>query len=258
MSEEIFRLSLSKTKTFLDCAKKYNYSYNLKLPQKEFIHHAFGKFCHKVLEDFHNYYISGGLEPYNVVMSRVYKNAIVDYKDKLSNDLKHDCWEIINSYLKKISSEPKFNVLACEKDFKLNLNENVMLNGAIDRIQLDDDNVLHIADYKTTKDKKYLKNDYFQLLTYAFVLWHQDNSIEKVRGSYILLRHNFEYVTFEFNQEQIKAVAQQYIDYANKILIENEFKANPTRLCEYCSYLDLCDEGKSKVSPQKIFGEIKW
>lgn len=258
MSEEL-RLSVSKTKTFLDCQKKYHFAYVLKLPRKEFSFHTFGKFCHKVLEDFHLAYINGSQEPYNVVMSAAFKTAAIEYKNSMTKEMRQECWDIIHQYLKIVYQDNSVKkVIACEKNFDLNVDNKIILNGMIDRIQLDDDNVLHVCDYKTTKNKQYIKNDFFQLLTYAYVLMSEDPSIEKVRASYILLRHNFEYITKEFNKDEILAVKEKYLKYADTILAESEFKPNPTPLCNYCDFLDSCEAGRGKTNKSDVYGEIKW
>jgi RecB family exonuclease len=176
--------------------------------------------------------------------------------------LKKECWGIINKYLKLISEDKKnnvsANVLACEKNFELLVSDKVILNGQIDRVQLDDDNVIHVCDYKTVKNKKYLKNDFFQLLTYAYVIISEDPSIEKVRTSYILLRHDFEYITTEFSVPEILAIQDQYIKYAEQMLTEKEFPPNPTALCNFCDYLNNCPEGKTKAFNQNVYGEVNW
>lgn len=250
------KLSVSKVKTFLDCQKKYNFAYILKLPRKEFTFHTFGKFAHKVLEDFHNAYINGSTKPYAQEMNIAYKAALSEYKARMSQEMRDECWKIINQYLKIISKSGIPNVLACEKEFSFNISENIILNGMIDRVQLDDDGVVHVCDYKTVKSKSFLKNDSFQLLTYAYVLRTLDPTIEKVRGSYILLRHDYEYITMEFSKEDIDKIKDKYMDYANKMLTEMEFKAHPTVLCDYCEYMPLCEEGKKKSSLK--FGEVQW
>ena len=150
------------------------------------------------------------------------------------------------------------NVINAEKRFDFQIADNLVLNGAIDRIQLDADNVIHVADYKTTKHKKYLKNDWFQLLTYAYVILTEDPTIEKVRASYILLRHDFEYITTEFTKDQILEVKDKYQAYANQMLTEKEFAPNPTNLCNYCDYLQQCPAGKSKAFDQQVYGEVTW
>lgn len=259
MSEEL-RISVSKAKTFLDCKAKYKFNYIEKLPKKDWDHHTFGKFCHKVLENFHQQYLEGCLLPYNITMNDSWKVAWAEFKDKMNPTMKQECWDIINKYLRMVSKEKHngqpANVIAVEKRFELQVADNLVLNGAIDRIQLDDDNVIHVCDYKTAKNKKYLKDDFFQLLTYAYVIVTEDPSIKKVRASYMLLRHDFEHMTTEFNLKDIKKAKDKFIDYANQMTTEKEFAANPTALCNFCDFLEHCPPGKAKAFNQNVYGEV--
>lgn len=261
-NDSALRLSVSKCKTFSDCAKKYHYSYVLKLPKKEFSHHIFGKFIHKVLEDFHNAYIHGSDEPLNKVMGRVYKAAMAEYKLKMTADAQKEAYDIVDSYLKNISGnkESLTNILAVEKNFNFSISDSVVLNGMIDRIQMDTDGVIHVCDYKTVKSKKYIKNDFLQLLTYAYVICTEDPTIEKVRGSYILLRHDFEYITKEFSKDEILEIKNKYEDYAKMIEDEKLWRPSPSPLCAYCDYVDNCQEGKNFVNKGKNIkhGKISW
>jgi RecB family exonuclease len=265
MNEEL-RLSVSKTKTFLSCKKKYEYTYIQKLPRKTQDFYTVGKFCHKALEDFHKifmdkHYMYESSRSYSIIMSKIFKDTYNLYKIDMTLEMKKECWDILNNYLKIISNKKVnnsfINVIACEKGFEYNIENKIILNGSIDRIQLDDDNIIHIADYKTTKNKKYLKDDFFQLLTYAYIILMEDPSIDKIRASYILLRHDFEYITTEFIKSELIKVKDLYIDYANKILSEKEFKSNPTNLCKFCDYINVCEEGK-KTDFSSIFGEVTW
>ena len=261
MTEDL-RLSVSKTKTFLDCKAKFKFCYIEKLPRKDWDFHTFGKFCHSVLEYFHKQYIDGCLLPYNVVMNDAFKHALKEFKDKMTPEMKKECWQIIDQYLRLVTKEKNngmpANVIAVEKRFDFQIADNLVLNGAIDRIQLDADNVIHVADYKTTKNKKYLKNDWFQLMTYAYVLHCEDPTITKVRGSYVLLRHDFEYITTEFSLTDILSVKDKFETYAAQMRAETEFSPNPTALCNYCDYLQQCPAGKSKAFDQQVYGEVNW
>jgi ATP-dependent helicase/DNAse subunit B len=265
MSNNNIRLSVSKVKTFSDCHKKYDFSYNLKLPQKEFEYHSFGRFIHQVLEDFHLDYINGSTEPYNKTMGRVYKTAMVNYKAKLSTDSQKEAYEMINLYLQKVYNDnlSKSTILAVEKNFNLPITENVNLNGMIDRVQLDPDGIINVSDYKTTKNKKYLKDDFLQLLTYSYVLYCEDPTITQVRGSYILLRHNFESIEKVFQLDEILAVKERYEQYARNIQEEQLWEPNVSRLCEYCSFVDVCEAGSAfmnKIKPKQIIkhGQTDW
>ncbi len=262
--ENDFRLSVSKTKTFLQCKKQYEFVYVHKLPRKDRDYHVFGKFCHKALEDFHNAYIKNTTtNPYNVEMGIAFKSAWQEFKHLMTKEMKTECWEILNKYLKKIIEDDKkgiaAKVTAVEDNFYFYLQDNIVLNGIIDRIQLDKDGILHVADYKTTKNKKYLKDDWFQLQTYCYVLMSKDESINKIRASYIMLRHDFEYITKDFTRDDIMPfVKDKYVKYALEMQNEKEFPANPSSLCSYCDHLDLCKFGLQKVNPAMKYGEINW
>lgn len=258
MTEDL-RVSVSKTKTFLQCKKQYKFNYIEKLPKKDWDHHIFGKFCHKVLEHFHQQYLEGCLLPYNTTMGDSWKVAVAEYKEKMNPAMKKECWDLINKYLKMISTKKGAmpgNVIGVEKRFEFPVADNLILNGAIDRIQLDEDNVVHVCDYKTAKNKKYLKDDFFQLLTYAYVIVSEDPSITKVRASYILLRHDFEYMTTEFDLKDIKKVKDKFVDYAQQMITEKDFKPTPSALCNFCDYLEHCPEGKTKAFNQNVYGEV--
>ena len=258
----LLKISVSKTKTFLNCKAQFNYNYNLHLQKKVWAHHTLGKFAHKALEDFHNYYIEGSKDKHNIVMAKSFKNALNEYKADVTPDIKKECYDMMNTYLKLIANSENYynpgNVLACEKSFSIMLNENLKLSGAIDRIQVDPDGILHVGDYKTVKNKKYLENDFFQLLTYAYICLAEDASIQKVRASYILLRHNFEYITEEFSRDEILTIPGKYIKYAEDILNEKDFNPNPSALCEYCDYLSHCESGLKQISAKSAYGEMNW
>jgi putative RecB family exonuclease len=259
MSNEL-RLSVSKCKTFSSCKRKYKYTYIDKLPHKTWTFHSIGKFCHKVLEDFHNHYINGLNEPYNIVMSKAFKTAMSIYKKDINSDMKKECWNIINEYLKAISKKDNYfpNVLACEKNFELLVDNKFILNGCIDRLQLDADDVYHVLDYKTTKNKKYLKDDWFQLGAYAYIIASEDSDIKKIRASYVLLRHNFEHITTEFSINEILKIKDQFSEYVDLISVEKDFNPNPTRLCDWCDYVDICSKERNIVNFSSTYGEVEW
>lgn len=261
MQEPNFRLSVSKSKSFNQCKKQFNFNYNLKLPTKTMFYHQVGKFLHLTLEHFYNSYINGSNLPYHLVMGDSYKKALIEYKDKLTPEQKQECYEMINGYLTWLNNTPEQDpkmALACEKNFRINLNDVVLLNGSIDLVMNSSDNTLHILDYKSSKSISFLSKDLFQLQTYAYALWNENNNIEKVKASYICLRHNMKLITKEFNLKEILEIKDIYLKYSNEIVNEQEFKATPTVLCGWCSFLENCDEGKEQVAKKNKTGEVGW
>jgi ATP-dependent helicase/DNAse subunit B len=256
------KLSVSKTKTFSSCAKQYEYRYVIKLKKPDKDYHTFGKCLHKALEDFHQAYVKGSLLLPHEEMFNAWKNAKAQYATQMTKEALKECFDILSSYLKWVSKRsPDFNakVLSTEEAFSFPLTDNIILNGYIDKINIDNDGVLHISDYKSTKNKKYLKDDWFQLLTYAYVVMTNKPELDKVRVSYILLRHDFEHISKEVSRDEVMAVKQTYLDYARDIEQTMVYEANPTFMCKFCDYIEECSDGQKFIfGKQQTHGQIDW
>jgi CRISPR/Cas system-associated exonuclease Cas4 (RecB family) len=237
-------LSVSKAKTFDDCKAKYKFCYIEKLPRIERDFHTFGKFLHQILENFHRTLIESPSrrDDWRLVMNEAWDAAYKEYEDKITGNQYKEAKQIVDEYRDILGEDGLPNVIAVEKPFYINLNDKVLLNGFIDRIQIDKDGIIHVADYKTTKDPKYLR-DFFQLITYCYVLCLEDPSITRIRASFILLRHSFDYITQEFTREEVISVAEKFLKYASNIEEEKLWRPNPQFLCKYCDYLEHCKSG---------------
>lgn len=274
-NEKLYQLSVSKAKTFNSCPKKFRFHYIEKLPRKEWEHHVFGTFVHDVLENFHKRLIDDASLDQFDLMTECFKNSLEKFKDKITKEQKVEAFDVLKDYLFYLNNNAENQVIAVEKPFYLVIDD-VLVLGFIDRLQIDSDGVLHISDYKTNKGgqtgtpkqklsnaKKYLK-DFFQLKTYAYVLMLEDPSIQKIRTSFMLLRHKFALVKKEFTRDEIMSeVEQTYLKYAADIREEQLWRANPGILCKFCDWLDNCEEGKQflrKIGQldQQIFGQVKW
>lgn len=253
-----FKLSVSKTKTFLSCKAKYKFNYIEKLPKKKWDHFDFGNLLHGTLEAFHLSYINGSTKSFNEEMKIAYKEICPKYT--LSKELKKEAIDILRKYLillktDSILSQP---VISCEKPFSLQLSDDLIIIGSIDRVQKDSDGILHIMDYKTSKHKKYLMEDSFQLLVYALALFEEDPNLHELRASYVMLKFNFEFITFKMCREKVMKVKDLILKYYNDIIKEIEFKPTVGPLCKFCDYLDNCDPGKKFVFRKTFSGEVNW
>lgn len=256
----MLQLSLSKVKTYESCHKKFHYTYVLKMPRKDADYFTTGKICHASLEKFHLAFMNGTDKSYSQVMTDVFKQVKEEYKSKSNPDMIKECFDILKEYLQIISTNKESTlsvpVIGVEKSFDIKLSDDIKIIGSIDRIQVDRDGVLHVADYKTTKNKKYLANDFTQLLTYAYALMNEDPTIEKIRASYVLLRHNFEPLTKEFPRPIVMEMKDKYLNYARQIINETEYKASPTNLCKWCEFIDICEDGRKFLKLEN--GEVNW
>jgi CRISPR/Cas system-associated exonuclease Cas4 (RecB family) len=216
-----------------------------------------GKAVHKVLEDFHMAYLMGSTNKLNVEMKIAFEKMLIEFEKEITPELKTEIYSMVDQYLRVVYKTGTKHVLHCELPFAINLTEDVILNGAIDRIQNDSDGALHILDYKSTKNKKYLLDDYFQLETYGFVLWNDvryREQIEKtgyVRASYMLMRHDFELITKEISLDTIQKIPNKFIKYAEDIRKETVYEATPSPLCDYCDFQEICPSDIRKTTKQK-------
>lgn len=281
------KLSVSKVKTFDSCKLKFKYNYIEKLPRKEWDFHVFGTFLHDTLENFHLKLIANAAEAtlpegenpdaaqenqWPTLLKECFKDSIETFKEKLSTEQKNEAFTILQGYLDMMREQKEKGTLPivthAEKSFFIVVGDKLLLNGFIDRVQVDSDGVIHVADYKTTKNKKYLK-DFFQLETYAYALFLEDPTLEKVRASFVCLRHDFDYLTKEFTREDVAHIGKKFIDYAESIDDEKLWRPQPQFLCKYCDYLEHCSAGekylvkrgivdKSDIKKKLGFGLGKW
>jgi putative RecB family exonuclease len=255
-------LSVSKVKTFKECPAKFRYNYIERLPRKTWDFHVFGSFLHEVLEFFHAKRLAGNDLPDNELMTECFKEASKNFS--LNNAQKKESWLICKQYLELMAKESKEGtapeIVGVEDNFYIDIDGKVLLNGFIDRVQVDADGMLHVTDYKTSKHKSFLKKDHMQLKTYAYVKCIEDPSIKKIRTSYILLRHGFEMIVKEYTRDQVLSMEKTFLDYADKIKGEKLWRPIPNNLCKFCDFIENCDEGKAHISDDvsHTYGAVSW
>jgi hypothetical protein len=268
--DDVFTLSVSKSKTFDQCKAKYRFCYIEKLPRKDWDFHIFGKWLHDVLERFHKRFLGKtvvyGAEVVNA-LHECWGEALKEWRGELTEDQIRDGKIIIfDQYDSLLKEEGGLdNIISVEQSFYINIDGKVLLNGFIDRVQVDSDGVVHVMDYKTTKDRRYLK-DFFQLETYAYALMLEDPALQRVRASFSLLRHGFDLITQEYRREDIvEPIQNKFLKYAGEIAEERIFRASPQFLCKYCDFQSECNEGKAYLIKRGMlevasddYGLIAW
>jgi putative RecB family exonuclease len=145
---------------------------------------------------------------------------------------------LLLEYLKNTSKNGVPMVKGVETPFNIKITDEILLRGYIDRIDITDDGIFKIVDYKTTKNVKYL--DAFQLLVYGLWLKKQYPEIDRFKASYVLLRHGSKTKDYEFNIEDLKKAEKDIIGYANKIKSEDQWTTIPTALCNWCDFKNIC------------------
>jgi putative RecB family exonuclease len=256
-------LSYSKVNTYESCPKKYKFAYIDKLPRQDKSFTIFGSFCHEVLETFHRYYLNEATKDLEYVeaMQKAFNYSISKWKEKITIEQLNEAYSIMMDYLMiffSLKEEERPIILSVEQKIWTPINDEIIFYGYIDRVQKDKDGVLHIIDYKTTKDPKYLK-DRTQLLLYGYSLFVDDDSVDKVRTSYILLKHKMRYMTKDHNIDELIAAKDALLIKWREIIEDKLFRAKPSFMCRYCDYIQHCEDGNEKMYKEKKYiGKINW
>lgn len=258
------RLSVSKIKTFKSCKLKYKFAYIDYLPQQKRDYLVYGNFAHKTLELFHQFIIDGDNRELNVIMTSAFKLAKDKFKDEITKEQLAEARKLFSIYLKnvtKLKINNEFpNVLSAEKGFYIDFDGKFVLNGVIDRVQLDSDKILHVQDYKTTKKIIYLKKDDFQLQVYAYTKFLEDDSLENIRASYILLKHDFTTINKLYTRALVPKLEKELFKNFETIDNEKLWRPETSYLCRYCDYIAKCRAGQTVTgfNPSTSFGEEEW
>jgi RecB family exonuclease len=241
------------------CPKQYKFAYLDKYPRLDKPYTVFGQFCHEVLENFHRIY----LEPSNKdvshidTMQKCFIDAKHKWQPKITKEQLKEAYEIMVDYL-KLLSENVPNVISVEKKIWMPIDNEFILYGFIDRIQTDSDGIIHVVDYKTTKDERYLV-DRTQLLLYAYTLYSEDQTLTKVRSSYILLKHKMKSLVKEHKINELVECKDYLVKLWLTIKEDKLYRGTPHQSkCRMCDFSTYCEEGKKLLYNTQKVGKSDW
>lgn len=236
-------LSASRVKTYQQCPRKYYYNYIEKLPRKEWPHFDLGTLVHGALEHFHEGFKKDGAEDLN--LKRIMKTSFKAQRDEmekekpLSNKVLLEARDLLLEYLSKMETDGiGSEIISLEQDFKIELAENVSVQGFVDRLDLDEDGVYHIKDYKTNKSLRYMEP--FQLRVYGIHLLNEYPDVDFFRASYIMMRFGGEHVSYDLNKADVEKCKTELVRYAERITEEGKWIPKHSRLCDWCDFKDTC------------------
>jgi putative RecB family exonuclease len=135
--------------------------------------------------------------------------------------------------------------LMLERFHEAPVGERLVLRGRIDRVDRDPDGGLHVIDYKTGKVPEH--PDTFQLLQYALILPRILGGPVS-RASYLYLGGE-EWRTMAIEPEIVDKTRLTVLSIAARIEREADWPTSVSRLCRYCDFLELCEDGGAEYAP---------
>jgi putative RecB family exonuclease len=129
-----------------------------------------------------------------------------------------------------------------ERDMREDL-DGIVIRGILDRIDRDEDGRLIITDYKTGKapPERYAQGAFFALKIYALLIRRVEaETPAEVRLLYLngptLYRCTVDDVQLDAMDRQLRALWRRI----ESALAQNRFPPRPGRLCDWCSFREMC------------------
>jgi len=161
---------------------------------------------------------------------------------------------MLKNFIKIAEIEPEIEYLPT-KNFKRSisdytdlvtpLDENFDISGKFDLIARDNDDSLHIVDFKTGKKED---EDHFQLRFYKLLAEEKFKKPVRKASFYFLKTGNKK--EFDLEKEKKEKIREEILGKINQIKKIEDFKTRPSKLCQFCLFKTFCPE-KEKVKDVK-------
>ena len=246
--------SHSKLSTFEQCPQKYKFRYIDKIKPiiEKTIEAHLGSATHAALEWLYNFVkdnpnekppaLDEVLEKYIEEWQKDFsENIAIVKKQFTAGDYFNKGITFLANYYPKCYPF-KDGTIECEKRIVINLDGQTKIQGFIDRLVRNiDKGIYEIHDYKTantlpTQEK--MDHDR-QLALYSIAIKEMYGKDKEVVLIWHYLAHNQKIVSRR-TEEQLEQLKQETIDLIKKIESTTNFYVNPSILCDWCEFKDIC------------------
>ncbi|MBN1374153.1 ATP-dependent helicase [Candidatus Dojkabacteria bacterium] len=241
---KVSTLSYSQLNSYESCPYQYKLRYILKLPSKQSATFFYGSIIHELLKHMFLYLKQNNkqlpIENALAFIDNSWDPSPFDTKEESEAQKQTAKKTVQNFYAKHYES--KGSLVVIEDTFKVLLKD-IVLTGRIDRVDKTNDNKFRIIDYKTgnLKDIADVKND-MQLKIYAYAFTQKFMSkVDEISLFFV-----------DHGKDQLIKLPEGYYDKLENELWEKigpavekinskQFTANPSPLCRFCEYRNVCE-----------------
>jgi len=257
------RISYSALETFKRCPLKFKFQYVDKIKTPKSKDALFGTLLHSALKILHE---PGLIIPTEEDILRFISDkwdASIYSSEQESTLNFAQAIKIMKDYYAK-NYPSQFTVLALETMFEVPLEigaEKHLITGKIDRVDKNEDGMLEVIDYKTSKkmpSQEAVDKD-LQLAVYHLGVANRWPTLVKedrpLKTSLYFLKHG-EKLSSTRTSDNLAATKESItkdLEIINKAFQENKFNPTPNPLCDWCEFQRNCPFFKHKFKEEKIF-----
>ncbi len=257
------RISYSALETFKRCPLKFKFQYVDKIKTPKSKDALFGTLLHSALKILHEPgFIIPTEEDILKFISDKWDASIYSSEQESTLNFAQAIKIMKDYYAKNYPSQ--FTVLALETMFEVPLQigiEKHLITGKIDRVDKNEDGLLEVIDYKTSKkmpSQEAVDKD-LQLAVYHLGVANRWPTLVKedrpLKTSLYFLKHG-EKLSSTRTSDNLTATRESItkdLEIIDKAFKENKFNATPNALCDWCEFQRNCPFFKHKFKEEKIF-----
>ena len=245
---EVIRLSPSRISDYQQCPKLYHYRVIEKLPEPISLDAVRGTLIHNILEKL----LGLSSEERTIENAKkevpvhwdILKNQIPELEQLVSSEKE---WmdranALLDSYF-QLENPQTFTPTHMEAHLELEVIDDLLLHGYVDRIDVAQTGEVRIVDYKTGKSPRigYEDKALFQLRFYALLWWKLYGEIPKLIQ--LLYLGDQKMLKSSPTKRELEITHDKSLKVGNDIKISHQNNFWPTqtsRLCDWCSFKKIC------------------
>jgi putative RecB family exonuclease len=236
------RLSFTRVDTFERCPRRFRYQYVDGLPQAPAPQLSFGSSVHAALEwlyDRKHPVLPSREELLQALFESWDSTGYAEVPREEQMRAYEHAREVVTRFHERVQRDGFRLPAATEAWFELPIGDDILVVGAIDRLDVDDDGSLHVVDYKTNRRARTRAQvgDSLQLAIYALATRELYGQLPSTVGLDFVVPGVL--VRVDVADLDLDAVPARLADVARRIRA-GEDTPTPHRLCDWCDFKSIC------------------
>jgi putative RecB family exonuclease len=253
------RLSFTRIDTFTTCPRKFRYQYVDALATRPAPQLSFGSSIHAVLEwlyDRKHPELPSLDDTLQALFDRWDSSGYAELDRAEQRVAYEHARDIVARFHQRVEREGFRLPAAVEAWFELPFGTDVVVVGAIDRVDVDADGELHVIDYKTNRKAKSQQQvaTSLQLAIYALAtreLYGRDPATVALDFVVPGVR-----VSVARDRLDLDRVAERVAQVARRIRARED-TPTPNRLCDWCDFQPICPQWQPRDGGEELIGRSR-